>query len=103
MILSTLLMSAAMLDSPADVLVQNGLEISAGAVTYTTFFNADGTYTTDVGIEGTWELVGNEVCVVRSTGESGCAPVQENLSVGSSWEGTNAATGETVTYTIVPR
>ena len=46
---------------------------------------------------------GNEVCVERSTGEHGCAPIQENLELGASWEGENAATGETVTYTIVAR
>ena len=39
----------------------------------------------------------------RTTCEHGCAPIQDDLEVGASWEGENAATGETVTYTIVPR
>lgn len=89
--------------APADMLVENALQVSTAQGSYITYFNADGTYTSNIGIEGTWEIRGNEVCVERSTGEHGCAPIQENLELGASWEGENAATGETVTYTIVPR
>jgi len=103
MILTTLALSAALLQSGADALVANALEISSPAGSYITYFHADGTYTSNVGIEGTWEIHGDEICVQRTTGESGCAPLQANAMLGDSWEGTNAATGETVTYTIVPR
>ena len=89
--------------APADMLVENALQVSTAQGSYTTYFNADGTYTTDIGIAGTWEIDGDEVCVERTTGEHGCAPIQDDLEVGASWEGENAATGETVTYTIVPR
>lgn len=103
MLLTTIAAAMALQASPADMLVENALQISTAQGSYTTYFNADGTYTTDVGISGVWEVRGDEVCVQRSTGESGCAPIQENLEVGASWQGENAATGETVTYTIVPR
>ncbi|WP_300526799.1 hypothetical protein [Maricaulis sp.] len=100
MILTAMLAATAL---QMDALLEHGLQITTPSVTYTTFFNADGTYTTDVGIEGTWEMRGDEICVVRSTGEGGCAPVQADAALGDTWEGINAATGETVTYTIVPR
>lgn len=103
MIFTTLAVSAAMLQSGADILLDHGLQVTTSAGSYTTYFNADGTYTSDVGIEGTWTVEGDEICVVRSTGESGCAPLQDGAGLGDSWEGVNAATGETVTYTVVPR
>jgi hypothetical protein len=103
MLLTTIATALILQASPAEMLVENALQVSTAQGSYTTYFNADGTYTTDVGIEGTWEVQGDEVCVERSTGEQGCAPIQENLEVGASWEGENAATGETVTYTIVAR
>ena len=103
MILTTLAMSAALLQADASALLENALQVSSSQGSYVTYFNADGTYTTNVGISGTWEIRGAEICVVRSTGESGCAPLQDDVSLGDSWEGTNAATGETVTYTIVAR
>lgn len=103
MLLTTIATALIMQASPAEMLVENALQVSTAQGSYTTYFNADGTYTTDVGIEGSWEVQGDEVCVERSTGEQGCAPIQENLEVGASWEGENAATGETVTYTIVAR
>jgi len=103
MLLTTIATALIMQASPAEMLVENALQVSTAQGSYTTYFNADGTYTTDVGIEGTWEVQGDEVCVERSTGEQGCAPIQENLEVGASWQGENAATGETVTYTIVAR
>ena len=101
--LLTILAALALQAAPADMLVENALQVSTAQGSYVTHFNADGTYTTNIGIEGTWEIRGNEVCVERSTGEHGCAPIQENLELGASWEGENAATGETVTYTIVAR
>jgi hypothetical protein len=103
MTLTITLATLAMLSSPMDALLDNALQISTDAITYHTYFNADGTYTTDVGISGTWEVNGEEVCVVRTTGEQGCAPLQENVALGDSWTGINAATGETVTYTVVAR
>ena len=103
MTLTTLLAALAVQAGPMDALVENALQISAGDVTYHTYFESDGTYTTDIGISGTWQVQGSEICVVRSTGESGCAPLQDGVALGDTWQGTNAATGETVTYTIVPR
>ncbi|MHA6289565.1 hypothetical protein [Maricaulis sp. CAU 1757] len=86
-----------------DVLTENALEISGPAGSYTTYFETDGTYTTSIGISGTWEVVDGEICVVRSTGEAGCVPMREDAELGDSWDGVNAATGITVTYTIVAR
>lgn len=102
MILTTLIAAMALQASP-DALVENALEVSTAAGSYITYFEADGTYTTSVGIEGTWSIEGEEICVERSTGEAGCVPMMDGLELGSTWEGENAATGETVTYTIVER
>lgn len=103
MTLTMIAAAFALLSTPAETLVENALQIHAGEVTYTTFFEADGTYTTDVGITGTWTLTDGSMCVVRSTGESGCQPVADTLALGDSWEGVNPATGATVTYTVVAR
>ena len=72
MTLTLIAAAFALLSTPAETLVENALHIQAGEMSYTTFFEADGSYTTDVGIAGTWTLVDGEMCVVRSTGESGC-------------------------------
>jgi len=85
-----------------DALVEHALRVESASVTYTVMLNADGTYTSDVGISGTWEVEGDELCTSRSTGETNCQPVQSGLGLGDSWQGENAA-GETVTFTIVPR
>tara|TARA_R110002126_G_scaffold52187_4_gene142194 strand:+ start:3095 stop:3406 length:312 start_codon:yes stop_codon:yes gene_type:complete len=103
MTLTMIAAAFALLSTPAETLVENALHIQAGEMAYNTFFEADGTYTTDIGITGTWTLVDGEMCVVRSTGESGCQPVADTLAVGDSWTGTNPATGATVTYTVVAR
>ncbi|WP_323761061.1 hypothetical protein [Maricaulis sp.] len=103
MLISSILLAAALQASPVDTLVANALEVSSPSGSYITYFEADGTYTTNVGISGTWWVDGAELCVQRSTGESGCAPLGESQEVGTSWTGQNAATGETVTYTIIPR
>lgn len=63
--------------SAADTLVENALHISTSQGEYTTYFNADGTYSTSIGISGSWWLEGSELCVQRSTGEGGCQPLQE--------------------------
>ncbi|MDG1417958.1 MAG: hypothetical protein P8J78_12775 [Maricaulis sp.] len=107
MTLTTLMASAAlsfMIHDPAmDTLIANAIQVQAGDVTYTTFFESDGSYTTDVGITGTWHVDGDQLCIQRSSGEGGCQPLQADLNVGDSWSGINAATGATVTYTIVTR
>jgi len=103
MLISSLLLATALQASPVDTLVANALEVSTTQGSYITYFDADGTYTTNIGISGTWWVNGNELCFERSTGEGGCAPLGEAEAVGASWSGVNAATGETVTYTIVTR
>jgi len=98
-------MTAALLlqASPVDVLVDNALEVSTSQGSYITYFNADGTYTTNIGVEGSWHVEGDNLCVQRSTGEGGCAPMQPGLEAGASWQNENPTTGETVTYTIITR
>lgn len=103
MILTSLAMSLALMQGSMDMLFEHGLQVSSSAGTYITYFHADGSYTSNAGIEGTWTVDGSEICVTRSTGESGCAPLQEGAQLGDSWQGVNAATGEMVTYTIVAR
>ncbi len=83
-----------------DAVLANGLKIESASMSYTVTFNEDGTYTTDVGIEGTWELNDGELCTTRSTGEPNCQPLLEGKGSGDSWEGENAA-GEAVTVTIL--
>lgn len=84
-------------------LFDNGLQVSSGDVTYVVLFEEDGSYTTDVGIEGTWEIVDGELCTTRTTGEHNCQPMMvDGLETGASWTGENSA-GETVTFTLVAR
>ncbi len=85
-----------------DALLEHALRVEGGGVIYTVMLEADGTYSSDVGISGTWEVQGDELCTSRATGETNCQPIQEGLELGDSWEGENTA-GETVTFTIVPR
>lgn len=103
MILTSLAAALALQASPVDTLVANALEVSTAQGSYITWFEADGTYTTNIGIEGRWWVEGEALCVERTTGEGGCVPLGETEAVGASWTGENAATGETVTYTIIPR
>ncbi len=103
MIITTLAAAVLLQASAADILVENALHISTSQGEYTTYFNADGTYTTSIGIGGSWWLEGSDLCVQRSTGEGGCQPLQEGLSLGDSWQAENPTIGETVTYTIVAR
>lgn len=98
-ILAALLLQA----SGMQPLFDYGLQVSAGEVTYVVFFEADGSYATNVGIHGTWEIVDGELCTTRSTGEHNCQPLMmDGLETGASWTGENAA-GETVTFTLVAR
>lgn len=85
-----------------EALIEHALQVQSDAITYTVMLNADGTYSSDVGISGTWEVQGDQLCTSRASGETNCQPVQDGLGLGDSWEGENAA-GETVTFTIVPR
>lgn len=85
-----------------DALVEHALQVQTDTITYTVMLNADGTYSSDVGISGTWEVQGDQLCTSRATGETNCQPIQEGLNLGDSWEGENT-TGDRVTFTIVPR
>ena len=103
MLFTTALLTAAMFDATTlESMTTNAVHIQAGDVSYTTYFDADGTYYTDNGITGTWEITDNQLCVERSTGEANCQPVPPGKVVGDSWSGENAA-GVTVTVTIVER
>ena len=103
MLISSIILAATLQASPVQPLLDNALEVSSDAGSYITYFNADGTYTTNVGISGTWHVEGDELCVVRATGEAGCAPIEPGLSLGSTWTAPNAATGAMVTYIIIAR
>lgn len=103
MLLNSIILAAALQASPIQPLLDNALQVASDAGSYVTYFSEDGTYTTDVGITGTWQVAGDELCVTRSTGESGCAPIEPGLALGSSWTAPNAATGAMVTYTIIAR
>ena len=106
MTLTTLLASAALtlasFDSGIHGLTDYSIEVSGGAVTYVTTFHDDGSYTTDVGIAGSWEVVDGELCITRTTGESGCQPMAHSVSLGDSWDSQDAA-GNAVTVTVVER
>ncbi|TNE35899.1 MAG: hypothetical protein EP347_12265 [Alphaproteobacteria bacterium] len=79
--------------------IANGMTIETANATYTVTLNDDGTYTTDIGIEGTWEQSGDEICFTRTTGESSCQVLPDGKVSGDSWEGETAA-GESATVTI---
>jgi hypothetical protein len=102
-LLATAALSFASFDSGVSGLIDNAIQVDTAAGSYITYFNLDGTYTTTVGITGTWHIEGDQLCIQRSTGEGGCQPLQANLALGDTWTGTNSATNETVTYTIVAR
>ncbi|MCC5980405.1 MAG: hypothetical protein JJU26_01670 [Oceanicaulis sp.] len=102
MLAASLALAGADDHTSVDALIEHALRVEGGGVTYTVILDADGTYSSDVGISGTWEVQGDELCTSRATGETNCQPIQEGLALGDSWEGENAA-GETVTFTIVPR
>ncbi|TNE60191.1 MAG: hypothetical protein EP340_00375 [Alphaproteobacteria bacterium] len=82
-----------------DEVIANGMTIETADVTYTVTMSEDGSYTTDIGIEGTWEQNGDEVCFTRTTGESSCQVLPEGKASGDSWEGETAA-GDSATITI---
>ncbi|OLF77889.1 hypothetical protein AWH62_04245 [Maricaulis sp. W15] len=103
MLLNSIILAAALQASPIQPLLDNALQVSSDAGSYVTYFHEDGTYTTNVGISGTWHVEDGELCVVRATGEAGCAPIESGLALGSSWTAPNAATGAMVTYTIIAR
>lgn len=103
--LSTML-AAAMLASAnpaAEALTQNALQVDTGTVTYIVYFEADGTYATSMGSGGTWEInEGGEFCVSSTAGNANCQPLMDNVAVGDTWQGENAA-GEPVTFTLIAR
>lgn len=87
----------------ADALTQNALQVDTGTVTYIVFFEADGRYTTSIGSGGTWEInEDGEFCVSSAAGDANCQPLMEDVAVGDSWAGENAA-GEPVTFTLIAR
>ena len=81
------------------LIIDNTYVVAGAEGTIRVDFAEDGTYTSDAGISGTWTLEGQTVCVTRSTGESSCNDVPEDVTVGSSWPSTNAL-GQDVTLTI---
>lgn len=103
MLIQSMLVAAALQASPMQPLFQYALQSTTPQGTYLTYFSPDGTYTTNVGISGVWEVRGNELCVQRSTGEGGCTAMQPGIQLGSTWQAVNPTTGQTVTYTVVPR
>jgi hypothetical protein len=86
----------------SDPLIENALQVSGPEGEYVVFFEADGTYTTNVGISGSWHLDGDEFCVERASGAANCQPLMADLSVGDSWTGQNA-NGDDVTFTLIAR
>ncbi|KAA5803356.1 hypothetical protein F1654_05985 [Alkalicaulis satelles] len=100
-VLASIMLSSA---NPAvDALTEHALQVDTGALTYIVFFEADGAYTTSIGAGGTWEINDDgEFCVSSATGDANCQPLMEDLSLGDSWEGENAA-GEPVTFTLIAR
>ena len=99
--LATVMLATA--NPAAEALTQNALQVDTGSVTYIVFFDADGTYTTSVGSGGTWEInEAGEFCVSSAAGNANCQPLMEDVAVGDTWEGQNAA-GDPVTFTLIAR
>ncbi|MCW5725494.1 MAG: hypothetical protein KIS81_11145 [Maricaulaceae bacterium] len=84
------------------VLIDNALRVETESGGFTVFFEADGGYSTDTGIIGSWAAEEGVFCVARATGETNCQPLLEDLGLGDSWQG-EIATGETATFTLVAR
>jgi hypothetical protein len=83
-------------------LLENALQVDTGEMTYVVYFEEDGSYTTSLGTTGGWALVSGELCVTSEAGDSNCQPMAEDVSLGDTWQGENAA-GDPVTLTIVER
>ena len=71
----------------------------ADGSTFSVSFHADGTYTTDTTIHGTWKIDGQSLCVTRSTGESNCNEGNLDRKPGDSWKSEDAA-GNPITVTL---
>lgn len=96
------LFAAILLQAATDPLIENALQVSGPEGEYVVYFEADGSYSTNVGISGDWHTDGDQFCVERATGEANCQPLMANLSVGDSWTGQNA-NGDDVTFTLIAR
>ncbi|MEE2526606.1 hypothetical protein V0U79_09525 [Hyphobacterium sp. HN65] len=96
------LFAAVLLQAATDPLIENALQVSGPEGEYVVYFEADGSYSTNVGISGNWHMEGDQFCVARATGEANCQPLMDDLSVGDSWTGQNA-NGDDVTFTLVAR
>ena len=103
MFLTAIIAAATLQSSGMDALPAYDLQVTAPSVEYTASFHEDGTYSSDVGIHGTWEVIDGELCTTRSTGEHACEALMDvPAEAGTSWTGTNTA-GEEVTFTLVER
>ena len=103
MFLTAIIAAATLQSSGMDALLQYDLHVASPAGEYTVSFHEDGTYTSNAGIEGTWEVVDGELCTTRSTGEHACEALMDvPAEAGTSWTGTNTA-GQEVTFTLVER
>lgn len=103
MFLTAIAAAAALQASGMDALLQYDLQVTSPSGEYVVSFSEDGTYTSNVGIEGTWEVVDGELCTTRSTGEHACEALMDvPAEAGTSWTGTNTA-GQEVTFTLIER
>jgi hypothetical protein len=99
--LATVMLASA--NPAAEALTQNALQVDTGTVTYIVYFEADGTYATSMGSGGTWSINdAGEFCVASTAGNANCQPLMEDVAVGDTWQGENAA-GEPVTFTLIAR
>ena len=96
---ATMLSTAAFADLNALITGNVMMVDGANGMVHFTFAD-DGTYSSDVGISGTWEVKGSDICTTRSTGESNCSAIPDGVAVGSSWDSVDA-TGAPVKITIM--
>jgi len=91
---------AALAEQPAGL--QHPWKITrANGSSYTVTFKQDGSYTTDVGVQGTWKVEGMKLCVKRTTGESNCLDAKLDAKPGDTWKSQDAA-GNAVMVEVKP-
>lgn len=65
----------------------NTVRVSAGDQSFDAYFDADGSYSDNRGISGSWSYDG-QLCLTVDAGEgpqTNCGPWNEDLAVGASW------------------
>ncbi len=85
-------LAGAAVAGPMDNVFGNTLMIVEDGAMSHWYINEDGTFTTDQGGSGTWELSGNNLCITLAGAEPSCGPIEER-QIGQKWTEDNGKGG----------